>query len=349
MLGDERREDRRVGDDEEAPRSGPRTSTTHVGASTSSPITSAHAPDATIASAATVARSTRSASAPATTQPTPPTAIAANVAYRRLGARAVAVAEEDEEPRPHRVQLPHVPEVAEGGETNAAVAQHLPELARVERRTRERVRPLRHEAPRDQAAEHRERGGDVDDEAPVEPAEPVDEMRHGRAERQRPDERAEREPAAALVPGRHQLERRWVHARQAETGERAQRRAPEPRSTSLRPARSRRRHRPRRRGSRLAVANTSATLPRLESSAPATKPSCTEIVSHAAPLLDRFHSSRSCGTTAVAENQVVIERTSASASSASARVLVKAARSRRAPSRRERPRRSGSRSSCAAA
>jgi hypothetical protein len=59
---------------------------------------------------------------------------------------------------------------------------------------------------------------------------------------------------------------------------------------------------------------TSARLTSDEKSAPATKPSCTAIVSQAPAVVPRSHSTRSCGSTADAENQVDIESTSASAS-----------------------------------
>src|ERR671931_2197695 len=58
----------------------------------------------------------------------------------------------------------------------------------------------------------------------------------------------------------------------------------------------------------------SARLVTAETSAPATKPSCTAMVSQAASVGDSAHSARSCGSTADAENQVVIDRTIAAAS-----------------------------------
>lgn len=66
-------------------------------------------------------------------------------------------------------------------------------------------------------------------------------------------------------------------------------------------------------------AKRSERLSRPEVSTPHTKPSWTAIVSHAAVLADSPHSVRSCGTTAAAENHVVIDRTSVTASSASVR------------------------------
>src|SRR5919109_3249387 len=48
----------------------------------------------------------------------------------------------------------------------------------------------------------------------------------------------------------------------------------------------------------------SATVNAAENSAPVTKPHCTAIVSHATASAESFHSARTCGITAVAENHV---------------------------------------------
>ena len=59
----------------------------------------------------------------------------------RVG-QAQAVAEEDREPRPHRVQLPHVAEVAKVGQAHAGVGERAHQVARLERATRERERAV---------------------------------------------------------------------------------------------------------------------------------------------------------------------------------------------------------------
>ena len=203
---------------------------------------------------------------------------------RRVGglgaARVVTVAEEEEKPRPHREELPHVAEVAERREPHAAVAEDLARLARVEDGARKRVRPLGDVPPRDQPAREREDGRRDDDEVPVEPADPVHEVRERRADRDRARERAERKRAAAPEPRRHQLERGRVDAGEEEAGREAER------NRALRAVAATR--------SRFAAAaptepmrittwggKMSATLPTLERRAPATKPSCTAIVSQA--------------------------------------------------------------------
>jgi hypothetical protein len=56
-----------------------------------------------------------------------------------------------------------------------------------------------------------------------------------------------------------------------------------------------------------------------ETSAPVTNPSWTAMVSHAASVGDSTQAARSCGSTAEAENQVVIDRTIAAASRANTR------------------------------
>ena len=126
------------------------------------------------------ARPSRSPSTPPTTQPSAPTPITANVASAApVASREERVAGEDEEPRPHRVQLPHVAEVAERREPHAAVGEHAADLAGVERPPRERVRPFAarrasDEHPADDASA---REVDGDHGPPVEPAEAVDEVR----------------------------------------------------------------------------------------------------------------------------------------------------------------------------
>jgi hypothetical protein len=54
----------------------------------------------------------------------------------------------------------------------------------------------------------------------------------------------------------------------------------------------------------LVGASTSDTTNTADTTAPSTKPHCTEMVSHATADADSPHSSRTCGSTAVAENQV---------------------------------------------
>ena len=84
----------------------------------------------------------RSAQSPATTQPTAPLAIATNAtsdpsaAVRCPGCRQRGGGKR-RDPRPHRVELPHVPEVAERREPRAAVAHDGAE------RVRDRTAPMR--------------------------------------------------------------------------------------------------------------------------------------------------------------------------------------------------------------
>ena len=208
-------------------------------------------------------------------------------------------------------------EVAERGEPHAPVGEHEPRLPRVERAPRERVGPVGDGKARDQSAEHGQGRRRVDDDVPVEAAQAVDEVGERRAERERPDDGPERETAAALEPRGHQLERGRIHPCEEETGRDTQRnagsRAAGDGEQRVRPGCAERPARITDRGE-----NTSATLSRLDASAPATNPTCTAIVSHDAPVLDRLHTLRSCGTTADAENHVVIASTSESASTARA-------------------------------
>ena len=122
---------------------------------------------------------------PADEQPSRPAPITAKVAKRRVGAVGVElVAGEGEEPGPHRVQLPHVPEVAERGEPDAAIARTTrPAWRGSKTAPRERERALADAASRraPPAAVRTEVTTTTD--LPVEPAEPVDEVRRAPSRR----------------------------------------------------------------------------------------------------------------------------------------------------------------------
>ena len=176
-----------------------------------------------------------------------------------------------------------MPEVAERREPHAAVARAraAPGAGRTppsgtgtarRGRTRTRSRP-----PASVSSDV-----DGDDELPVEPAGAVDEVRRRAAERQRADEHAERDAAVLAKPRRHQLQRRRIDAGEEEPGREARgQRAARPGRPRAAPG-SPPRRRPRRRGSRAAARRRRLRFSTLETSAPATKPSCTAIVSQAA-------------------------------------------------------------------
>ena len=63
--------------------------------------------------------------------------------------------------------------------------------------------------------------------------------------------------------------------------------------------------------------HTSDSVSSAETTAPVAKPSCTDVVSQAAPESSSPHASRNSGATALAENQRLIASRSTSASSAS--------------------------------
>ena len=133
----------------------------------------------------------------------------------------------------------------------------------------------------------REDRRDGDHELPVDAADAVDEVRQRRADRQRADEHPERRAATLAKPRRHQLQRRRVDGREEEAGRDPQRdRRPRPvarRATARwRTAAPSEPAKMTRRGG-----TTSASVSADESSAPATNPSCTAIVSHAPALVDR--------------------------------------------------------------
>src|SRR4029079_14682269 len=69
-----------------------------------------------------------------------------------------AVGEEPGEPAPHRVQLPHVSEIAEALQPWAGRAEHARDLARIEARARKRERSFANREQRDDRGQRRRRG-----------------------------------------------------------------------------------------------------------------------------------------------------------------------------------------------
>ena len=137
---------------------------------------------AAIAAIVSVVRPSRSARAPATAQPIPPIATTANDAkLAPAGSSAPAAANDaamnSGQPRPHRVELPHVPEVPEIGQPDG----RLPERRRGDARAEPRRRWLERPGP----------GGHRDEERRRRPR-PRWPQRRSRASRRRPSRRAAR-------------------------------------------------------------------------------------------------------------------------------------------------------------
>ena len=211
----------------EKPQIRPMIRTKTVGSPKNSPIERAQAPEIGHH------QSRRLGTAPAIAQhPPDPAADSSDPDHRERGegrCRARGLApflergpEEDHEPGPHRVQLPHVAEVTERGQPDAAVGEGPAGLARIEGSAGEGKGAVG-DPGGDQPAGNREGGGDDDHQTPVEAAEAVDEVRQRRANGQRPDKDPQRGAATFAVPGRHHLQRRRVDLGQRRTGEEAQR------------------------------------------------------------------------------------------------------------------------------
>ncbi len=141
---------------------------------------------------------------------------------RRRAVRGEARAQEDGDPRPHRVELPHVPEVPEVRQAHAAVAEDLRDLRRVETGRRGRVRSVADEEEHDGAAGDREARHGEHVDAPRGMPDRVDEIRERLAERDAADEDAEGRSAPAAKPGREDL-----HAGRIDAGEEEPRQEPQ--------------------------------------------------------------------------------------------------------------------------
>src|SRR5262249_56249290 len=106
-------------------------------------------------------------------------------------ARREAGAKEEAEPRPHRVELPQVTEVAETSQARPALAKDGARHVQVETRRWEAIGALRHEEPEDQGAEEREPGRGDECGAPRQVGQAPEEMRRGRAQSERAHEDAD--------------------------------------------------------------------------------------------------------------------------------------------------------------
>ena len=113
-------------------------------------------------------------------------------------------------------------EVAEAGEADGPVGEHLARLGRVEARLREGMGAFGNEEAGDEPADDGQGRGRPDYRLPLETAEPVDEMRRRRPDCESPHQDAQRHSSSLLEPGRGQLERGRVDARQEHPREKAQ-------------------------------------------------------------------------------------------------------------------------------
>jgi hypothetical protein len=140
----------------------------------------------------------------------------------RLAISSEGRAAEGKDPGPHGVQLPLVPEIAEGREADGTVAHHGGCLPGIKDRLREPEWPIGREVPGCQAAQDRQHRRRDDDGMPVRAANSVEELGCCRAQGQRPDHDAQGGAAAGPEPRGHRLEPRRIHASQERSGEEPQ-------------------------------------------------------------------------------------------------------------------------------
>ena len=145
---------------------------------------------------------------------------------RHVAAQREAGRQEGRDPGPHRVELPHVAEVAEVREPHGRLRQRRTGLSHAEPRGGNGQRAIADREPRDRGRQQaRDASGDHD-EAPVEiddRARGAQRIRDGRSERDRTDQHADREAALAAEPSGQHLHRHRVDGRDSGAAQRAKR------------------------------------------------------------------------------------------------------------------------------
>ncbi len=130
--------------------------------------------------------------------------------------------DEQRHPRPHRVELPHVAEVAEVRELDRPVAERRRRDRHAEARRRGLERTRLREGEHEQATDDRGDRGERDDRPPVEARERAggaEQMRQCRPDGQRPDQHADRHAAPEAEPSRDHPHPDRVHRRQRHAGQ----------------------------------------------------------------------------------------------------------------------------------
>jgi len=136
--------------------------------------------------------------------------------HERPGPRAVAGRRERGNPGPHRVELPHVPEVADRREAHLAIGEDAANGARIERRRGREMGAVPHDADDEQAPGQRARRRGDHHRAPRHVhRHRLQQMGKRGADRQRADDDAERRPTPARKPAGRDL-----HAGGVDPGER---------------------------------------------------------------------------------------------------------------------------------
>src|SRR5438034_8079549 len=214
-----------------------------------------------------------------------------------------ALREEDADPRPHRVELPHVPEIAEAREPRAALPEDREGHPEVEARRGKSVGPLAHEGSNENGPGGGEERGGAERSPPRQVGEASDQVGHRGATVRAPM----RIPIARPRPSRNHVAMIFIAGgyapamltpvtkRSSSAGPRL-----DAQSASAPFAAA-----PRTTDQVMSVRGdqTSGRLPSALASVPMMKPAWTAIVSAALPPSPRAHSRRSAGKTAEALNQ----------------------------------------------
>ena len=195
------------------------------------PAATALVPETAIAAIVSVVRPRRSARRPARTQPMPPEATTANAAALASAGsprpgRGEARGKEQRHPRPHRVELPHVAEVAKVRESDRRLSQRRPRDIEAE--------PRRGRIPWTSGScrEHQQPSDDGNDAGRCHRCPPVDalaradraqQIRQRGTDREGPHEHPDRQAPLPAEPARKQLQPDRVDAGQGKPGDEAKR------------------------------------------------------------------------------------------------------------------------------
>gem|GEM_PF-3759286 len=189
------------------------------------PAARVQTPEAARLAMVILVRPSRSASLPASRLPSAPAEMAAG-SGQPGGAHAptgllVAGEQAERHPGPHRVELPHVAEIAEVGEPRRPVRQHPRRRPPVERRRLAEIRAGFDEKSADHRRDDRETGGQQEHRPPGRHAagRGVEEVRQRRAQGDGAHQQADAEAAVLPAPGGHQLHPRRIDPGEGEAGE----------------------------------------------------------------------------------------------------------------------------------
>ena len=141
---------------------------------------------------------------------------------RRISTARDALPQHHRHPGPHRVQLPHVAEVAEVGQAYSAIAHDVGDLRQIEGLRRSCVGAVVHEQQDHSAGQDRQERWHSGGDPPVRRAERIDQVGRRLPEGERAYQHTQSESAPLAEPRGDDLHPRRIHAGQADAGQKAE-------------------------------------------------------------------------------------------------------------------------------